>query len=215
MLTIHRNLFFANYGAGQSVDNDDGSSYYVSVHVAPAPPHCWPEQIRRRQDIHHNVEYASGGLKSDYAGHDKLYHHNLNVGGGNCGMYNYYQVGHADRCFANTFILGGARPAPASVSSEQWADLRGCDPSGKPHCQAAQNPYGGGAAPIMVVENNTIYNANASVGGIMCGAPMKLAEFKDKCGYDAGRSFSTLPAVADIDGWARHLLGMRPGGGKW
>jgi hypothetical protein len=48
MLTIHRNLFFANYGAGQSVDNDDGSSYY---------------------DIHHNVEYASGGLKSDYAGH--------------------------------------------------------------------------------------------------------------------------------------------------
>lgn len=36
-------------------------------------------------DIHHNVQYASGGLKSDYAGHDKKYHHNLNVGGGNCG----------------------------------------------------------------------------------------------------------------------------------
>ena len=51
----------------------DGSSYY---------------------DIHHNVMYASGGLKSDYAGHDKLYHHNLNIGGGNCGMYNYYQAGH-------------------------------------------------------------------------------------------------------------------------
>ena len=86
MLTIHRNFFFANYGAGQAVDNDDGSSYY---------------------DIHHNVQYAAGGLKSDYAGHDKLYHHNLNVGGGGCGMYNYYQNGHADQCFNNTFILGG------------------------------------------------------------------------------------------------------------
>ena len=29
MLTIHRNFFFGNYGAGQAVDNDDGSSYYV------------------------------------------------------------------------------------------------------------------------------------------------------------------------------------------
>ena len=44
----------------------------------------------------------------------------------------------------------------------------------------------------MVVENNTIYNANASVGGIMCGAPMKLAEFKDKCGYEK------IPEAVDL-----------------
>ena len=45
------------------------------------------------------MEYASGGLKTDYAGHDKHYHHNLNVGGGNCGMYNFYQMGHQDHCY--------------------------------------------------------------------------------------------------------------------
>ena len=62
---IAKNFFLANYGAGQSVDNDDGSSYY---------------------DIRDNVMYAAGGLKSDYAGHDKQFHGNLNVGGGGCGM---------------------------------------------------------------------------------------------------------------------------------
>ena len=183
--TIHRNLFFANYGAGQSVDNDDGSSYY---------------------DIHHNVEYASGGLKSDYAGHDKLYYDNLNVGGGNCGMYNFYQVGHQDRCFNNTFLLGGPRLAPTNVSSQQWADLRGCDPTGKPNCQAASNPYGGGAAPIMVVENNTVYNHNASAGDVQCGTPMTLAQFKAACGYDGGVSYSTLPPTQQVRKWARALL---------
>ena len=48
-LTIAENFIFANYGAGQAVDNDDGSSYY---------------------DIRDNVFYVGGGLKSDYAGSD-------------------------------------------------------------------------------------------------------------------------------------------------
>jgi hypothetical protein len=167
------------------VDNDDGSSYY---------------------DIHHNVEYASGGLKSDYAGHDKSYHHNINVGGGNCGMYNYYQTGHADRCFNNTFLLGGPRQAPTNVSSAQWATLRGCDPTGKPHCQAALNPYGGGVAPIMVVENNTVFNHNASAGDIQCGAPMTLTQFQAACGYNGGVSYESLPTIAQVRDWARALL---------
>ena len=97
MITIHHNLFFANYGAGQAVDNDDGSSVSLT-YVVRCFSFCVLVLLLRSSrialgffshpqyyDIHHNVQYASGGLKSDYAGHDKLYHHNLNVGGGNCG----------------------------------------------------------------------------------------------------------------------------------
>ena len=41
--------------------SDDGSSYY---------------------DISYNVFYLNEGLKSDYHGHGKLYHDNINIGAG-------------------------------------------------------------------------------------------------------------------------------------
>eukprot|EP01051_Picozoa_sp_SAG22_P012286 SAG22_NODE_1261_length_4977_cov_9.689832_5_plen_158_part_00 len=156
------------------------------------------------------MQYASGGLKSDYAGHDKLYHHNLNVGGGNCGMYNYYQDGHQDECFNNTFILGGPRLAPTNVSSGQWADLRGCVATSKlPNCAMAQNPYGGGVAPIMIVRHNTVYNHNVSAADVQCsGTGLSLAQFKDKCGYDGGVSSARLPSPAEVVALARPLLGL-------
>ena len=167
------------------------------------------------------------------AGHDKLYHHNVNVGGGGCGMYvycrcclvciympvidrsffdyryNFYQDGHADQCFNNTFILGGPRLAPTNVSSSQWADLRGCVPTAKPHCAMAQNPYGGGAAPIMVVRHNTVYNHNQSAGDVQCSnTPLSLPEFKSKCGYDGGTSTAELPSPVEVLAMARPLLGL-------
>jgi Right handed beta helix region len=56
MRTIARNFIFANYGASEGVDNDDGSSWY---------------------HIHHNVFYDSEGFKMDYGGHDSVYEDNL------------------------------------------------------------------------------------------------------------------------------------------
>ena len=47
---------FANYGASQGVDNDDGSSFYA---------------------IEDNVFYASDGFKMDYGGHDSRFDRNL------------------------------------------------------------------------------------------------------------------------------------------
>ena len=124
-------------------------------------------------------------------------------------MYNYYQEGHADQCFNNTFILGGPRQAPMNVSSVQWADLRGCDPTGKPNCARAQNPYGGGRAPIMIVRHNTCYNHIQSAVDVQCSAfSMTLAEFQAKCGYDAGVSFAKLPSAAEVSEMGRSLLGI-------
>lgn len=54
--TIARNFIFANYGASEAVDNDDGSSWF---------------------HIHHNVFYQSEGFKMDYGGHDSIFEDNL------------------------------------------------------------------------------------------------------------------------------------------
>lgn len=53
---IAGNVIFANYGASQGVDNDDGSSWY---------------------HIHHNVFYDADGFKMDYGGHDSVFEDNL------------------------------------------------------------------------------------------------------------------------------------------
>ena len=73
----------------------------------------------------------------------------------------------------------------------------------------AQNPYGGGAAPIMVVLNNTVLNHNQSAGDVQCSStPLSLAEFKEKCGYDGGTSSGRLPPPAEVVAMARPLLGL-------
>ena len=53
---IAYNFIFANYGASQGVDNDDGSCYY---------------------HIKGNVFYTAEGFKMDYGGHDSTYEDNL------------------------------------------------------------------------------------------------------------------------------------------
>eukprot|EP00039_Didymoeca_costata_P023769 m.8181 g.8181 ORF g.8181 m.8181 type:complete len:1067 (-) comp3851_c0_seq2:220-3420(-) len=192
-IVIENNFIFANYGAGQSVDNDDGSSYY---------------------DIKNNVMYAAGGLKSDYAGHDKVYHGNLQIGGGGCGMYNYYQMDHQDQCYNNTFILPHPRPHSTSQlpSQEAWADLRGCDATQQkpPRCGILQNPYGGGPAPIMTVHSNSIYNHNESAPDVQCGSQSFTAlEFAKVCGVNTTTTTtSTLPSQPQISQWVKQWLGM-------
>ena len=229
--TIAANFFLANYGSGQSVDNDDGSSYY---------------------DIKNNVMYGAGGLKSDYAGasllraesahplsllpparttttqspvthshndtsshtgHDKRFHGNLNVGGGGCGMYCFYQLDHQDQCFNNTFILPHPRPHATSTatSPSQWADLRGCSKTQQvaPRCGSLHNPYGGGASPIMLVHGNTVFNHNESTGDVACGQDqLSAAEFNAICGVDVGTSSSTIPSDAAIATMIRQWLSM-------
>jgi hypothetical protein len=56
MRTIAYNFIVANYGASESVDNDDGSSWY---------------------HIHHNLWHDSEGFKMDYGGHDSVFEHNI------------------------------------------------------------------------------------------------------------------------------------------
>ena len=59
---VHHNFIFANYGASQAFDTDDGSAWY---------------------DIHDNFGWDAQGVKNDYGGYNKKFHDNLNVVWGN------------------------------------------------------------------------------------------------------------------------------------
>ena len=129
-------------------------------------------------------------------------------------MYNFYQVGHEDMCFNNTFILAHPRPHATNTapSSLAWADLRGCSTAQQqaPRCGSLQNPYGGGKAPIMVVANNTVYNHNASAGDVACGQQqLSAAAFASACGVDVGTSTDKLPSLQAIAAWVREWLSMK------
>lgn len=61
---IHRNLIIANYFSFGAIDTDDGSSYF---------------------DVHDNfLAYGEHGLKSDFGGHNMVWHGNVLAYVGNC-----------------------------------------------------------------------------------------------------------------------------------
>ena len=198
---VSLNLFISNYNSFDGIDNDDGSSYY---------------------DINHNVFYMGEGLKSDYHGHSKRYHHNINIGAGVCCFQfgfisgraeasnvpskEYYQPGHIDMCYSNQCIQrpGGSWLNGASVI------LWGCNSTAK-QC----HPPG---AAMMSTFNNTVYREAArrcafkSGCDVACGmgdsnqSMLSIAEFQRKCGQGMGSTVQPMPTAAAIVDWSGRLL---------
>jgi hypothetical protein len=86
---ITANFIFANNGAAQAVDNDDGSSFY---------------------SIENNVFYQADGFKMDYGGHGSTFHDNMVVtksGGGQCFDLAQFLPGLGDSYFNNTCVVQG------------------------------------------------------------------------------------------------------------
>ena len=86
---IRRNFIFANYGAAQGVDNDDGSSHYT---------------------IDQNVFFDADGFKMDYGGHNSKFTSNLVVtkpNRGTCIGLASFKAGHGDEFSNNTCALVG------------------------------------------------------------------------------------------------------------
>jgi hypothetical protein len=79
-------MIIANYGASQSFDNDDGSSWY---------------------DTHDNFFYDADGFKMDFGGHDSRFHSNVVVGVNNqeCVGTAAFVPGHATEIYENDCIL--------------------------------------------------------------------------------------------------------------
>jgi hypothetical protein len=104
---IQSNFIFANYGAAQGVDNDDGSSYYT---------------------IDQNVFFDADGFKMDYGGHGSKFTSNLVLtkpNNGACiGLANM-ESGHGDEYSNNTCaVIGASAGAKSSVGH-----ISQCDPA--------------------------------------------------------------------------------------
>lgn len=93
---IAHNFIWANYGAAQGVDNDDGSSHY------------W---------IHDNVFYDADGFKMDYGGHGSVFERNLVVtklSRGQCLALASFLRGYGDIFRNNTcWLMGSATTSEA------------------------------------------------------------------------------------------------------
>jgi hypothetical protein len=101
---IERNLIFANYGAAQGVDNDDGSSFY---------------------DIRDNVFFDADGFKMDYGGHGSTFSANLVItktSRGACLGLGPFLRGLGDEYYNNTCVLLG------DSGDESVGSVSQCDP---------------------------------------------------------------------------------------
>lgn len=196
------------------IDNDDGSSYY---------------------DISSNVFYLNEGLKSDYHGHGKLYHDNINIGAGVCcfqfgfisgrdacrggdcpgggdvpGPEEFYEAGQTDKCYNNRCVQ---RPGGSWIHGA-YAILWGCNASiGGGRCA----PAGKG---VMEVHGNKLYRESgracpfSSGCDIACGmdynnaSMLSATDFEAKCGLGGGASVHPVPTSAEIAEWVRELLSI-------
>jgi hypothetical protein len=104
---IRQNFIFANYGAAQGVDNDDGSSHYT---------------------IDRNVFFDADGFKMDYGGHGSKFTNNLVVTkphGGACMGLGGFEAGHGDEYSNNTCALLGGN----SSSVDKVGSISQCAPA--------------------------------------------------------------------------------------
>ncbi|CAE7521386.1 unnamed protein product [Symbiodinium natans] len=102
---VRDNFIFANYGASQGIDNDDGSSFW------------W---------IHDNVFYDADGFKMDYGGHGSTFESNLvfsKRGGGQCIGTGDFLKGLGDIFRNNTCWIRGPGKKDDVVGSTS------CDPA--------------------------------------------------------------------------------------
>lgn len=211
-VNISSNLIISNYNSFAGVDNDDGSSWF---------------------DIGHNVFYMNEGLKSDYHGHDKVYHDNLNIGAGVCcfqfgfisgqdacrggpcpgggdmaGRNEFYEVGHTDHCIRNSCVQ---RPGGSWIHGA-YAILWGCNGS-LPGCAPP------GRAIMSTSGNRVFRESNRSCPSdsgcdVACGMGdnvtlLSMVDFESRCGENAERStVHPIPSAAEIDLMARRVLDL-------
>jgi hypothetical protein len=167
------NFIVAGGGAnGGAFDHDDGSSFYRG---------------------HHNFE-VYGGFKSDFDGHGKQAHDNVqayaNVYGPKClgistlphdAPNNYFAEGY----YNNKCIL--------SVDSVPYLEMGSCDADSS-------------IVNRMLLGSNSIYTPSASAT-VVCGKTYTFEQWM-ALGLDANTTISTLPTADTIIGWARETLGM-------
>eukprot|EP00041_Stephanoeca_diplocostata_P013202 m.230408 g.230408 ORF g.230408 m.230408 type:complete len:487 (+) comp19259_c0_seq4:384-1844(+) len=190
---ISGNFIFSNYGAGFGVDNDDTSSYYK---------------------ISGNLFIGGGGVKCDYAGHDKYFFDNVLIdqqGGAACHHTCAYKKPYTDHCYNNTIVQATRTPGDLGQTSDVFAIIWFCN---------ADNParimpdYDNSMLPV--IHSNRIYNSNGTSANVTCGysgpdsaTTVSLSVFLEH-GLFNGTTVHSLPEDSTVVAWGRAVLGMHP-----
>ena len=188
---IRGNFIFANYGADQAVDNDDGSSYF---HVL------------------RNLFYDASGFKMDYGGHDSLFEENLVMAMGRkkCIGFGSFKEGHGDIVQNNTCIVGLQKIQDDATNSADGNYMR--DPTKKrlwsdheDNVASLERCEGSNA----ILRTNKYYTPHGNAS-FTCsyagGGEISLEEVQTKYGLDLGSTTDIIPPVHILLYWARQLL---------
>jgi len=185
---INNNFIISNYGAGFGVDNDDTTSYYK---------------------IYSNFFYLGGGVKCDYAGHEKRFYENVMLaqgGGAACHHTCAYKKGYTDYCYNNKIVQANPRHTtdPVAPFTIIWF-CNAEDPAKIMH------DYGNQMLPV--IHSNEVYNRDASVT-VTCGyygpaskTTVSLKKFQ-AAGLMQNVTAHPLPDDQQVINWAKSALGM-------
>eukprot|EP00656_Telonema_subtile_P055484 TRINITY_DN8602_c0_g1_i3.p1 TRINITY_DN8602_c0_g1~~TRINITY_DN8602_c0_g1_i3.p1 ORF type:complete len:296 (-),score=85.39 TRINITY_DN8602_c0_g1_i3:241-1128(-) len=155
-----RNFFINDYNPQEAVDNDDGSCYYTT---------------------HHNFfPFSSGGLKSDFGGHDNHHYNNIYYTDGGCMGVCAQKPGHEDAFYNNTCI--------SSASSPEYALFT--------------PGIGGPAFPVM--HDNRVYTKDGKASESL----LPISSWQAK-GHDLGTTVGTIPSDDAIVAMAKEVLLMQ------
>ncbi|KAG7341556.1 beta-helix fold protein [Nitzschia inconspicua] len=179
---IRHNFIFANYGASQGVDNDDGSSWY---------------------HIHHNVFYMADGFKMDYGGHDSVFENNLILSypySGNCFGMGTFLRGHGDVLRSNRCILGLGQGSIETNGSNSF-ELVATDPPN------VGRFYGACDDSHLIMSSNEYYTPDGVVNiGCNGNSFHTMKEMQEKFGLEIDSKGGKIPEDTLILEWASKLV---------
>lgn len=184
--TIRSNFIFANYGASQAVDNDDGSSWYR---------------------IHGNLFYAAEGFKMDYGGHDSRFESNLVMSypydGQQCvNMGGDYVAGHGHVVRDNRCVVGlGGRNVGSGCGDPSCAGGTE-DPD---RLETVVTIYGCQDTHAVLIANR--YFTPNGTALFRCGDEINsLEDFQNKYGLEFGSSYDQTPSEDTLLDWSSSML---------
>jgi hypothetical protein len=186
-------------------------------------------------DISYNVFYLNEGLKSDYHGHTKLYHDNINIGAAVCCFQfgfvvgkevddprqQYYEAGHTDHYYRNRCVQAHG----GSWVNGAYAILNGCNASlAKASLAKAEgalatlSPTAAAGRASAVREGNTVASPCAPAGKEVLNMADNIVYHETRkcdslsgcdiaCGESTDTSKSTMLSVPDFQRICNRDLG--------
>jgi hypothetical protein len=183
---IQNNFIFANYGASQGVDNDDGSSWY---------------------HIHHNVFYSAEGFKMDYGGHDSVFEDNLVMSypydGSQCFNMGGSLEGHGDVLRRNRCLVGLGNRMDSGCGDPSCASSI---PDSDESQRVVGTLWGGCQDSHLTLSSNAYYTPDGEAI-IRCGEEdVTLEEMQTRFALESDSVKARLPDEETMLQWAKSMI---------